>query len=259
MHLSRFGCYVVFLIALVVVGAVMYPFLARNKSNLADRLVSGEDRVARARELKGEQVKVLATQAGLPSPVPFVFLRAFKEERELELWGGRNGTAPLTRIKTWPIAGMSGVLGPKRREGDRQIPEGVYLIDRFNPNSDFRLSLGLNYPNSSDRVRGDRDRPGSDIFIHGDVRSIGCLAMTDAEIDAIYLFALDARAAGQQVIPVHIFPFRMTQDRMAQTAGNPNAPFWNELLPIYQAFEANQRVPQIRVETDGAYALKPAP
>lgn len=259
MHLSRFGFYVVFLIALLVGGALLYPVIARNRSTIQDLTVGPEERVARARELRGADVRQMAERAGLPTPIPNVFFRAFKEERELELWGASTSAGPYVKVQTWPIAGMSGDLGPKRREGDRQVPEGVYFIDRFNPRSDFRLSLGLNYPNSSDRIRSDREKPGSDIFIHGDVRSIGCLAMTDAEIDAIYLVALDAKGAGQDVIPVHIFPFRMTPERMARAANDPNAPFWRELQPIYDAFETNRRVPQIRVEPDGAYRLKPKP
>ncbi|HZH97477.1 MAG TPA: hypothetical protein VEX38_00780, partial [Fimbriimonadaceae bacterium] len=100
--------------------------------------------------------------AGIPYPPPKLFIRAFKQERELEIWGAESERFHF--LQTYPIVGVSGGPGPKRREGDRQIPEGVYHIDRFNPNSRFHLSLGLSYPNKADRLLGDPERPGSDIF-----------------------------------------------------------------------------------------------
>ena len=152
------------------------------------------------------------------------------------------------------VAAASGGAGPKRREGDLQVPEGVYRIDRFNPNSRFHLSLGLDYPNASDRLRGAR-RPGADIFIHGNRVSIGCLAMTDRVIDEIY--PICESATNRKAIPVHVFPCRMDGPTMAAlSARHPeHRAFWNELKPIYRAFEATQRVPRVRVSPVGAYEV----
>lgn len=186
-----------------------------------------------------------------------IFFRAFKQERVLELWGGDSLDQPLKLIETWPVAAASGALGPKRKEGDRQVPEGLYHIAHFNPESRFHLSLGLNYPNKSDRIRGDKDEPGSDIYIHGNQVSIGCLAMTDAKIEEIWAYATHARDAGQQKIPVHIFPLRMEEESMA-TMRSEHMAFWTELEPIYEAFEKTRLVPEVEISESGAYSLREA-
>jgi murein L,D-transpeptidase YafK len=115
-----------------------------------------------------------------------------KQERRLELWA-RLG--PEWRaIRTYRILGASGGTGPKLREGDRQVPEGVYRIEALNPNSRHHLSLKLNYPNRFDRVKARREgrsRPGSNIFIHGGRASVGCIAVGDRAIEE--LFCLVAR------------------------------------------------------------------
>ncbi|MCW5938277.1 MAG: L,D-transpeptidase family protein [Fimbriimonadaceae bacterium] len=204
------------------------------------------DRVATARDNKGSTVATLTKAAGLKTPVSRLYMRAIKDERILEVWGGDDG--PMRLIKAYPVAAMSGGLGPKRREGDSQVPEGLYLVDRFNPKSSFLLSLGLNYPNASDKIRSDSERPGGDIFIHGGQASIGCLAMTDPAIQEIYLFALDAK----RPIRVDLFPFRFRpgwQNRQP----TQHLDFWKELEPFYAAFEKSKTVPQFRVDKKGRY------
>ena len=129
-----------------------------------------------------------------------VYFRAFKSEKILELYV-LDTTNKYILFQTYPICAASGVLGAKRREGDTQVPEGVYHINRFNPKSDFHLSLGLDYPNASDLRFCDAAKPGGDIFIHGGCASIGCLAMTDDAIKEIYLLAQAAKEKGQSKIP----------------------------------------------------------
>jgi len=167
-----------------------------------------------------------------------LFIRAFKHEKELELWIAGPTSKRFLLQKTYPIAGMSGQLGPKRKQGDKQVPEGFYVIDRFNPNSRFHLSLGIDYPNRSDRIRGDKDDPGGDIFIHGSNVSIGCLAMTDAKIEEIYAIAKHARDRGQRTIQVHIFPGRFETDSFAGIVKRmpEHAEFWKELKVGYDKF-----------------------
>jgi murein L,D-transpeptidase YafK len=214
------------------------------------------DRVARARERVGDDVRKALAAKGVSSPASFVFLRAFKHERELELWAG-DSPGGLALIKTYPVAAASGGPGPKRREGDRQVPEGIYFVDRFNPQSSFHLSLGLNYPNESDRIRSDRDRPGSDIFIHGRAVSIGCLAMTDPVIEFIYILADGARSAGQRQIPVHIFPARpgtAAWDDLMERHPEHRA-FWREIEPAYEFFETTKTLPIMAVGPDGRYLI----
>ena len=116
-------------------------------------------------------------QAGVDFPPDGIFLRVFKREGRLELWA-RKGGVPFRLIRSYAITQSSGKPGPKRREGDLQVPEGFYEIDRFNPESSYHLSLGLNYPNASDRLRSDPAAARClDIFVHGvRVRSVAFLA-----------------------------------------------------------------------------------
>ncbi|MFV0337884.1 MAG: murein L,D-transpeptidase family protein [Chthoniobacterales bacterium] len=111
----------------------------------------------------------------------------FKEERLLELWK-KNGTI-WEFVKSYPLTGSSGKLGPKLREGDLQIPEGEYDIEYLNPNSSYHLSMKLNYPNEFDRKMAEiegRTRPGFDIFVHGSNRTLGCIPIGDEKIEEIF-------------------------------------------------------------------------
>jgi murein L,D-transpeptidase YafK len=221
----------------------------------ASSLVMGNerDRVANAREAQGEIVRQRARKAGFQDLPRYLYLRAFKHEGVLELWGSEQRGAKYRLIHTYPIAAQSGELGPKRQEGDRQVPEGLYRVVVFNPNSAFHLSLGLDYPNASDRIRSDKKKPGGDIYIHGGAASIGCLAMTDDAIQEIYLFALAAKPNG---IPVHIFPLRLTPQALSGRRTHPAAALWSELEPAYRSFEVKRLVPRFTVAKDGAYVVK---
>jgi murein L,D-transpeptidase YafK len=189
-----------------------------------------------------------------------IFLRWLKREAMLELWA-RNPHGRFRLVAAYPILASSGEFGPKRREGDRQVPEGFYEIDRFNPNSRFHLSLGLNYPNASDRVLADREKPGGGIFIHGNNVSIGCAPIGDDAIEEVYLAALDAHAHGQARIHVHVFPGRMAgadweQFAAQQIAQQPElGPFWAQLQPAFTAFEMHRSLPAITVASDGRYVV----
>lgn len=219
-----------------------------------------EDRVAEARKTSTPALKAMAKNAKLPHPIPRIYLRAHKLERELEVWGAEPGIGNVfVLVKTYPIAAMSGTLGPKRKEGDRQAPEGLYFVDRFNPRSSFHLSLGINYPNASDRILSDPKKPGGDIFIHGNQVSIGCLAMTDPAIEEIYLMALDAVKAGQRRVRVEIYPFRMTSQKLREEEKKrPElAVFWRNLARFWQSFEAQKFPARYIVNEAGRY--EPAP
>ena len=126
-------------------------------------------------------------QANFSYPPERVSLVAIKDTDILELWAHK--AAQSKKIKTYPIKAASGTLGPKLREGDLQVPEGIYNINAFNPNSSYHLSLKLNYPNAFDlkyaQIEG-RTEPGSNIFIHGKAASVGCLAMGDAAIEELF-------------------------------------------------------------------------
>ena len=174
-----------------------------------------------------------------------VFIRIFKEERELELWVGKGSTYKLFR--TYPVAAMSGKLGPKLREGDRQAPEGFYFVSpsRMNPNSRFHLSFNLGYPNKYDRAWG---RTGSALMVHGNEVSIGCFAMTDAKVEEIYALSDAALRNGQKFFRVHVFPFRMTESRMHEALSDQWYSFWKNLQDGYDYFEKTSNPPNILVK-----------
>lgn len=163
-----------------------------------------------------------------------VFIRIIKEDEELELWlKEENG---WRKWKTYPIAGMSGDIGPKEMEGDCQAPEGFYRVrlSALNPRSNYYLSFNIGYPNAYDRRLG---RTGSLIMVHGSNVSIGCFAMTDPGIEEIYTLVASALRAGQPYVPVQVYPFCMTPDRMEQEAHSPHAEFWRHLQPGWQHTE----------------------
>lgn len=202
------------------------------------------DRAAVAAARVKPQLEKELKAIGVTYPPKRLLLRAFKTEKRLDVWVG-NATGNLKKFKSYPILAMSGKTGPKRKEGDRQVPEGIYQIDRFNPKSLFHLSLGLNYPNAADQIFADRDAPGSDIFIHGSNKSIGCLAMGDPAIEEIYTLARSVTGP----ISVHIFPWQFTSNETVDT------PLWQQLRTIDLDFQLKPRVQKIQVSKLGAYEL----
>jgi hypothetical protein len=139
--------------------------------------------------------------AGLPYPPPELALLAFKRERRLEIWG--RGDGPWVRIDALPILAASGVAGPKLREGDGQVPEGIYRLVAFNPNSRFHLSMMVDYPNADDvawAAAEGRTDLGGEIFIHGGARSIGCLALGDRAIEDVFVLVADVGLEHVEVV-----------------------------------------------------------
>jgi len=198
-------------------------------------------RVRAAQATAGPVVAARLRARSLDSDRLEVLFRLLKTHRELEVWARNRNDGPFELLHAYPLAATSGTLGPKRRAGDGQVPEGFYEIDRFNPSSNYHLSLGLNYPTATERALGEPD-PGGDIFIHGGEVTIGCLPITDAGIEEVYLLAVLARAAGQKSIPVHIFPFPITDDELAKRAGSPHLAYWRGLRRGYEYFELHHEV-----------------
>lgn len=242
---------IVALLFLLLISSALQPdsFRLQQKKNIRVK----EAYIQNESALKAEVAKL-----GLSWPVKNIFLRVFKQEKELELWGLKsNGTYIL--IENYSICASSGDPGPKRKEGDYQVPEGFYKVDRFNPYSTFHLSLGLNYPNSSDRILSDKKSPGGDIFIHGSCVSIGCMAIQDEFIKKLYLYAVESKNAGN-VIPVHIFPCRMnsksyTELKEDYTDNTALLNFWTSLEAGFNYFEKNKKLPSIKVNSSGKYYL----
>ena len=185
-----------------------------------------------------------------------MLIRVFKMECIMEVWI-QKADGKYIKFKEFDIYALSGLLGPKRQEGDKQVPEGYYYIKEFNPQSNYYLSLGINYPNESDMKLSSAERKGRDIFIHGARCSAGCLAMSNYYIEDIYMCAVKAHTNGQERIPVEIFPFKMTDKNMAYYnhwgVYQKQAPFWNNIRKGYAFFEKTKRIPEVTVADNGEY------
>ena len=200
-----------------------------------------------ARPTLESQLKDKNLQYGAP-----LYIRIFKESKEFEVWVQKNNQYEY--FKTYPIYNYGpGKLGPKLKEGDWQAPEGFYSItpQSMNPKSQYHLSFNLGFPNQYDRSNG---RTGSNVLIHGDKCSIGCFAMTDPVIEEIYTLAAGAFNNGQKTIPVHIFPFRFTEDKVNEHKTSIWAEFWNTLKNGYDYFETTHIPPTVMVK-DKKYVL----
>ena len=184
-----------------------------------------------------------------------LFLRAFKHEKILEVWVKEEAANTFSLLHTYDFCTTSGVLGPKRREGDQQIPEGVYQINHFNPQSNFYLSLGLSYPNASDKILSDKQHPGGNIYIHGSCVTIGCIPITDDKIKELYVMAIEARNNGQEKISVHVFPGKLTNDGLASltNAHNEHRAFWTNLKTVYDDFEKTKKLKPVKIDKQGKY------
>ena len=179
----------------------------------------------------------LMSQIGSDANSPVIF-RAYKKEAEFEIWKQKSD-GQYALLKTYPMCRWSGQLGPKKREGDRQVPEGFYTIApaQMNPNSHYYLSMNVGYPNAYDRAW---EREGGDIMVHGICSSRGCFSMTDPQIAEIYAIARDSFNAGQRQIQFQSFPFRMNAENLAKFRYDPNIAFWKELKNGADHFEVTK-------------------
>lgn len=190
-----------------------------------------------------------------------IYLRAFKHEKELELWGKNKSTGTFKLIKKYSICESSGTIGPKRKQGDYQVPEGYYHINIFNPFSTFYLSLGVNYPNKSDKILGVKNKLGGDIYIHGSCVTIGCLPITDDQIKELYIFCVEARNNGQQKIPITFFPARLSNemfDLLKKEFGEEidKINLWTDLKKGYDFFNTHKKLPAIQFLPNGRHQVE---
>ena len=215
----------------VVLGVAVFAFrgiLRRPAAALVQRVkgrVTVDERLQQFGVAARSRMAPDFRRIALTYPPKRVTLVGLKHEKQLEVWVS-DGQSPLQHLKTYPILGASGTLGPKLREGDRQVPEGVYRIESLNPNSLYHVALRVNYPNAFDKARGALDgRPnlGGDIMVHGKTCSIGCLAMGDAAAEELFCLAADV---GLQNITIILSPvdLRVRDLPPELTGGVPWAP-----------------------------------
>lgn len=237
----------VLVITLLLLTAAAFSFKSEQKKY---------PRVKTAYEEKESFIKRQLHAKGIKFSEPIqIYLRAFKEESLIELWAKNNTTNTFHLVDSFEVCSMSGTIGPKRKQGDRQVPEGFYHIDRFNPASNFHLSLGINYPNASDKIMGKANNNlGGDIFIHGACVSIGCMAITDDQIKELYIYCVEAYNGGQTKIPITIFPARLTTSNYNRlTRRMPEQKeLWTELQTAYTLFNAQKKLPNISFLEDGS-------
>lgn len=218
-------------------------------------------RVANAMSNKLDTLQKQFAAKGLAWPAKEIYLRSFKYDGQLEVWVRNNTEETFKLFKTYKICALAGTLGPKRQEGDYQVPEGFYCINQFKPNSNFHLSLGLNYPNASDKILSDQNNPGGSIFIHGNCVTVGCIPIQDEQIEELYVIATMARNSGQDFIPVHIFPVKFddteSMDYFTRVIkDNKNLlQFEATIRKVYDYFNKEKKLPIISVDDDGNYKI----
>ena len=195
------------------------------------------DFVDRAYQPLSPQMLALMQAKGTNPQAPVLF-RTYKKEAEFEIWKMRDD-GRYVLLRTYPMCRWSGQLGPKKRQGDRQVPEGFYAIypAQMNPRSSYYLSFNVGYPNVYDRAHG---YSGNSIMVHGICSSAGCFSMTNMQIAEIYAIAREAFAGGQPVIQMQSMPFHMTAENFAKYRLDPNIAFWRELKNGTDNFEVTK-------------------
>ena len=250
------GCYmkqILFFILLSLTAGATAQTFAEQQLNF--------DRVKQAKAKSEKDIRKMFKDSGLSEP-KFIYWRSFKLEDELELWGADSANGKYKLVKRYSICKGSGDLGPKRKFGDMQVPEGLYYIEKYNPNSTYHLSMKIAYPNESDMVLGDKENPGNEIYMHGGCASIGCLPMTDSTIDEIYWVTVMAQSyqGKNSKIPIDIFPCHFNKKNWNYLKLNYShkpqlIKFWQNIEEAYNFFEEKKIAPGYWVDQKGKYNI----
>ncbi|HEY1039721.1 MAG TPA: L,D-transpeptidase family protein [Bacteroidia bacterium] len=186
-----------------------------------------------------------------------ILIQAFKQEKKLVIWAKSKSDATYKHLMDYDICETSGELGPKRQEGDGQVPEGFYSIDLFNPTSNYYLSMRVNYPNASDAKKG-KSPLGGAIMIHGNCVTIGCIPITDDKIKELYVLCLESKSQGNNV-KIDSYPCKMTEENMKKLEASYSKElmnFWKNLKTGYDLFEKNKSKFSVSVDAKGNYVFK---
>lgn len=198
---------------------------------------------------------------GLLWPAREVYIRSFKYDSQMEVWVRNSDTDRFQLFRTYKVCVMAGAIGPKRIEGDYQVPEGFYTISQFKPRSQYHLSLKLNYPNESDKILSDKAKPGGEIYIHGDCVSVGCIPLQNSQVDEVFLIAYGAKLNGQNFIPVHVFPIRFDNPKSLTYFTKVSFDdidlqrFTSSLVPVFDYFQIHKKLPLIGIKPNGDYEM----
>ncbi len=186
-----------------------------------------QDRLQQFEEPVGQRLRPRFAAAGVAYPPKQIALLGFKEERQLEVYARNADHESWRGVLRLPVLAASGQAGPKLREGDKQVPEGLYRIESLNPNSRFHLSLRVDYPNAQDRERAaleGRTNLGGDIMIHGSDRSVGCLAIGDSAIEELFVLVALTESGSCEVL---LCP-RDLRRRAPESSWSQGAPWMQE-------------------------------
>jgi len=205
---------------------------------------------------KEEIVKKLLTDKGVDYNTLETFIRVIKSEQVLEIWAkDRRNHHNYQLIKTYNLCVSKNP--DKLRNVDLLVPESFYYVANFYPSNPYFLRLEVNFPNESDKKRG---RSGGDIAIHGGCYSTYCTPFTDEDIKEIYIFALEAKVKGIKEVPVHNFPFRMTDENFSKYSNDPKykddkkrIALWENMKDNYQYFEKYKQLQKFTVDAKGKY------
>ena len=218
-------------------------------------------RVDGAFKQREDSLKSQFNQLKLKYPPKQIYLRSFKYDSELEVWIRDNKQDSFKLFKTYKVCALSGALGPKRIEGDYQVPEGFYQINEFNPKSLYHLSLGINYPNASDQLLSDSLKPGNEIYLHGGCITVGCIPIKDVQIEELYILASYAKENGQDFIPIHIFPVRYNVKKSFEYLAINSKDnekyqlFAVTLQDVFDYFNYYKKLPIIAIDNKGNYSV----
>ena len=222
-------------------------------------------RVSDVFKLKEDTLKKQFAEKGIVWPAKFMYIRSFKYDSQMEVWIKNDRKEPYKLFNTYKVCALAGTLGPKRFEGDYQVPEGFYYINEFRPNSNYHLALGVNYPNASDRILSDSFKPGSAIYVHGSCVTVGCIPITDEQIEDLYIIASTVHSAGQDFIPIHVFPIVFKNKRSQEyldkfLKDRPDyQPMMDKLKYAYYYFDQKKVIPTIMVDKKGTYLFADEP
>ena len=216
-----------------------------------------KERDANAKATRTSTVQALFADAGVVFPPAELLFRTFKREKELEVWAASEKGGAMTLVATYEVCRMSGDLGPKRGQGDMQVPEGFYTIQYYWYVSNYHLEMKVGYPNASDKVLGAKD-PGGDIMIHGSCVSIGCIAMGDERVEELWVMAkaVHSDVPGGRRVSVHIFPSRDMKALLGDKRYERHWPFWTNIKDGLDRFEQTRRLSAVSVDWRGRYTFR---
>lgn len=185
-----------------------------------------------------------------------MYVRIFKQESEMEIWLEKT-SGTFTRVKTYNICNWSGDIGPKTAQGDRQAPEGFYVVTprQMNPNSKYHLSFNMGYPNAYDKAH---NYTGAHLMVHGGCLSMGCYAITDEAVQELYALARESFVGGQRKFLVHAFPFHMTKANLRFRKNNKWYGFWQNLKEGHDLFLRTGKPPIVGTK-NGRYVFFASP